>query len=262
MMPTLIYAMVKAQVPQLHSNLQYISRYRDQRALASDRAYHFTSLLAAATFIECLDQAALLIDAGEYEQLMEAAVMRLNETAILAQEDEALAAQMAHDERLAHHLETSQTNHSKRSSTSPSAPSSPRLEAEQLKAEATRLFLDVKEKIRLGASRSIEYLGDLMDKAEARIKGSSGSNSNPSSPPPPTAADLSEEQRTVALAEEDEFQLQLAIALSLSEHEHRQMAGASDKDSASIDAAGSAELIDVSDEASPLAEANPSPKLP
>lgn len=275
-MPILIYAMIKAQVPQLHSNLQYVNRYRDQRALASDRAYHFTSLLAVATFIERLDQSALVIDANEYGQLMETAVMRLNEAALLEQEEEALTTQMMHDEKLAQTLGRGQKpNEVGGSSTSP--PPSPRLETDQLKVEATRLFLDVKEKIRLGASKSIEYLGDLMDKAEARIRGNSNSNSNMASPPPPsTTVDLSEEQRAAALAEEDEFQLQLAMALSLSEQEHHQKVGGGTKGKEAIKVdsatttitAGSVELVDVSDETIPppveasISLPKASPKLP
>lgn len=269
MMPILIYAMIKAQVPQLYSNLQYINRYRDQRALASDRAYHFTSLLAVATFIERLDQSALVIGVNEYEQRMETAVMCLNEAALLAQEDEALTTQMIHDEKLAQTLERRPKPNEMGPSTSP--PSSPRLETDQLKVEATRLFLDVKEKIRLGASKSIEYLGDLMDKAEARIRGNSNSNSNRSSPPPPpTTVDLNEEQRAAALAEEDEFQLQLAMALSLSEQEYHQTAGEGNKGrdlSPADNITGSVELVDVSDgTVPPLAEASlslpkASPKL-
>lgn len=205
MMPILIYTVTKACVGQYYSNLQYISRYRDQHALASDRAYHFTSLLAVATFIERMDQSSLVIDEKEYQQRMEESIMHLNEAALKEQDDELTAQQLTSDECLAFELSRHSTIHPEVSTTE-----------DQFRQDALRLFLQVKEKIKVGASKSIELLGDLMERAEAKIKDTIGSR-----PSSPEVGKLdSPTLRERILAEEDDYQLQLAMALSLSEQEH------------------------------------------
>jgi hypothetical protein len=51
LLPVLIYVTIKAQVPQLHSNLQYVLRFRMEHRLRSEAAYYFTNLVSAAYFL-------------------------------------------------------------------------------------------------------------------------------------------------------------------------------------------------------------------
>lgn len=198
-MPLLIYCLLKAQVSHLHSNLQYISRFRNQRELASDKAYHFTSLLAATTFIEKMDASTLIIDAVEYGELTQNEIDKLGDQPLpLTPGDD-------HDYNI--------TSPTSRLVTS----------EDQFKAEATRLLQSVKEKLKLGASRSIEYIGELMDRAEAKLKaiGSPPGHTSDHHDDAEQMQSVTGEDRDRILAEEDEFQMQLAMALSLSEIEYQ-----------------------------------------
>eukprot|EP01018_Ginkgo_biloba_P035530 Gb_22502 [translate_table: standard] len=79
-LPVLIYVTIKANPPQLHSNLLYIQRYRRQSRLVSEAAYFFTNLVSAASFIENIDAKSLSMDEGEFERNMQAARLALNGT--------------------------------------------------------------------------------------------------------------------------------------------------------------------------------------
>ncbi|CAI9114670.1 OLC1v1015443C1 [Oldenlandia corymbosa var. corymbosa] len=70
-LPVLIYVTIKANPPQLHSNLLYIQRYRRQTRLVAESAYFFTNMLSAETFIANIDAKALSMDDTEYENNME-----------------------------------------------------------------------------------------------------------------------------------------------------------------------------------------------
>ncbi|XP_047323305.1 vacuolar protein sorting-associated protein 9A-like [Impatiens glandulifera] len=70
-LPVLIYVTLKANPPQLHSNLLYIQRYRKQSRLVSESAYYFTNMLSAESFISNIDANALSMDEHEYEKNME-----------------------------------------------------------------------------------------------------------------------------------------------------------------------------------------------
>ncbi|ERN08283.1 vacuolar protein sorting-associated protein 9A isoform X2 [Amborella trichopoda] len=72
-LPVLIYVTIKANPPQLHSNLLYIQRYRRQSRLVSESAYFFTNLLSAESFIANLDAGSLSMDETEFEMNMESA---------------------------------------------------------------------------------------------------------------------------------------------------------------------------------------------
>jgi hypothetical protein len=82
---------------------------------------------------------------------------------------------------------------------------------DQFKEEATKVYISVKEKVKLGASKSIDYLGKLMNEAEAKIKAAMNSGS----------ASPTQNEHEQMMKNEDEFQLQLAMALSISEQEYR-----------------------------------------
>ncbi|KAL2611438.1 hypothetical protein R1flu_023130 [Riccia fluitans] len=71
-LPVLIYVVIKANPPQLHSNLQYIQRYRHQGRLVSEAAYFFTNLVSAESFIENMDSSSLSMDRAEFEKRMHA----------------------------------------------------------------------------------------------------------------------------------------------------------------------------------------------
>ncbi|XP_057503091.1 vacuolar protein sorting-associated protein 9A [Actinidia eriantha] len=72
-LPVLIYVTIKANPPQLHSNLLYIQRYRRQSRLVSETAYFFTNILSAESFILNIDAKALSMEEAEYENNMESA---------------------------------------------------------------------------------------------------------------------------------------------------------------------------------------------
>ncbi|KAE8728291.1 Vacuolar protein sorting-associated protein 9A [Hibiscus syriacus] len=70
-LPVLIYVTIKANPPQLHSNLLYIQRYRRQSRLVSEAAYFFTNMLSAEAFISNIDAKALSMEETEFEKNME-----------------------------------------------------------------------------------------------------------------------------------------------------------------------------------------------
>lgn len=70
-LPVLIYVTIKANPPQLHSNLLYIQRYRHQSRLVSEAAYFFTNMLSAESFVMNIDAKALSMDETEFQKNME-----------------------------------------------------------------------------------------------------------------------------------------------------------------------------------------------
>lgn len=72
-LPVLIYVTIKANPPQLHSNLKFIQLYRRQSKLVSEAAYFFTNLVSAKSFIVDLNAKSLSIEEIEFEESMEAA---------------------------------------------------------------------------------------------------------------------------------------------------------------------------------------------
>lgn len=72
-LPVLIYVTIKANPPQLHSNLLYIQRYRRESRLVSEAAYFFTNMQSVESFISNIDANALSLDETEFEKNMETA---------------------------------------------------------------------------------------------------------------------------------------------------------------------------------------------
>ncbi|CAH9085349.1 unnamed protein product [Cuscuta europaea] len=72
-LPVLIYVTIKANPPQLHSNLVYIQRFRRETRLVSEAAYYFTNVLSAESFIKNIDAVALSMDETEFESNMKSA---------------------------------------------------------------------------------------------------------------------------------------------------------------------------------------------
>ncbi|TYJ24396.1 hypothetical protein E1A91_A08G257300v1 [Gossypium mustelinum] len=72
-LPVLIYVTIKANPPQLHSNLKSIQLYRRQSKLVSEAAYYLTNLVSAKSFILDLNAKSLSIEESEFMESMEAA---------------------------------------------------------------------------------------------------------------------------------------------------------------------------------------------
>ncbi|KAL2339845.1 hypothetical protein Fmac_007785 [Flemingia macrophylla] len=70
-LPVLIYVTIKANPPQLHSNLLYIQRFRHQSRLVAEAAYYFTNMVSAESFISNIDAKAISMDEAEFERNME-----------------------------------------------------------------------------------------------------------------------------------------------------------------------------------------------
>ncbi|XP_015953107.1 vacuolar protein sorting-associated protein 9A [Arachis duranensis] len=75
-LPVLIYVTIKANPPQLHSNLKFIQLYRWQAKLVSEAAYYFTNLVSAMAFIVDLNATSLSMDEDKFEENMEAAKLK------------------------------------------------------------------------------------------------------------------------------------------------------------------------------------------
>lgn len=72
-LPVLIFVTIKANPPQLHSNLVYIQRYRRQTRLVSEAAYFFTNILSAESFVWSINGESLSMDETEFQKKMESA---------------------------------------------------------------------------------------------------------------------------------------------------------------------------------------------
>ncbi|XP_010530180.1 PREDICTED: vacuolar protein sorting-associated protein 9A isoform X2 [Tarenaya hassleriana] len=70
-LPVLIYVTIKANPPQLHSNLLYIQRFRRQSKLVGEAAYFFTNMLSAESFISNIDAKAISMEEADFEKNME-----------------------------------------------------------------------------------------------------------------------------------------------------------------------------------------------
>ncbi|PUZ41796.1 hypothetical protein GQ55_9G533400 [Panicum hallii var. hallii] len=76
-LPVLIYVTIKANPPQLHSNLLYIQRYRRQTRLVSEAQYFFTNILSAESFIWNIDGESLSMNELDFQRKMDWARERL-----------------------------------------------------------------------------------------------------------------------------------------------------------------------------------------
>ncbi|KAK8968966.1 Vacuolar protein sorting-associated protein 9A [Platanthera guangdongensis] len=72
-LPVLIFVTLKANPPQLHSNLVYIQRYRRQARLVSEAAYFFTNILSVESFLGSINGESLSMDETEFQKKMESA---------------------------------------------------------------------------------------------------------------------------------------------------------------------------------------------
>ncbi|KAL8193034.1 hypothetical protein R6Q57_027129 [Mikania cordata] len=72
-LPVLIYVTIKANPPQLHSNLLYIHRYRRESRLVGEAAYFFTNMLSAESFVMNINGESLSMDETEFQKNMDTA---------------------------------------------------------------------------------------------------------------------------------------------------------------------------------------------
>lgn len=77
-LPVLIYVVIKANPPQLNSNLLYINRYRHHSRLVSEAAYFYTNIVSAEHFIDNLEATSLSMDSSEFEKQMQSAIALLD----------------------------------------------------------------------------------------------------------------------------------------------------------------------------------------
>eukprot|EP00850_Spirogloea_muscicola_P003026 SM000012S25288 [mRNA] locus=s12:93969:98406:- [translate_table: standard] len=70
-LPVLIFIVIKANPPQLQSNLLYIQRYRHHSRMVSEASYFYTNLVSAVSFVMNLSPTSLSMDPGEYARLMQ-----------------------------------------------------------------------------------------------------------------------------------------------------------------------------------------------
>ncbi|KAL5531315.1 hypothetical protein ACEPAG_4192 [Sanghuangporus baumii] len=73
--PILIFVVLKANPPNLISNIEYIQRFRNPQKLQSEAGYYLSSLMGAVQFIETMDHSSLSnITAEEFERNVEFAI--------------------------------------------------------------------------------------------------------------------------------------------------------------------------------------------
>ena len=70
-LPILIYTILIANLPNLHSNIQYIQRFRNPSKMSSEAGYYFTNVVCAREFIENLDSSKLTITEEDFERQLE-----------------------------------------------------------------------------------------------------------------------------------------------------------------------------------------------
>lgn len=77
-LPVIIYLLVKAQPQRIHSNINFISKFRHQRRLLADAGFCLSQIQSAIAFIEQADRTCLSIPAEEFDRLVADARRRHN----------------------------------------------------------------------------------------------------------------------------------------------------------------------------------------
>ncbi|KAF7076205.1 hypothetical protein CFC21_080895 [Triticum aestivum] len=72
-LPILIYITIKANPPQLHSNLKFVQLFRRETKLVSEVEYYLTNLISAKMFIINVNGHSLSIEESEFQKHMESA---------------------------------------------------------------------------------------------------------------------------------------------------------------------------------------------
>ncbi len=76
-LPCLIYVVLKSNPPRLHSNVNFISRFRDEEKLRmGESGYFFANLCCALSFVEQgLTAQSIGMDPGEFEDFLSGRVV-------------------------------------------------------------------------------------------------------------------------------------------------------------------------------------------
>lgn len=69
-LPVLIFLVMRANPPHLHSNLKYIMEYRNPEKMISESGYFLTNLQSTVMFWTTVDHTGLSIDKQEFEKLI------------------------------------------------------------------------------------------------------------------------------------------------------------------------------------------------
>jgi hypothetical protein len=72
-LPILIYITIKANPPQLHSNLKFIQLFRRETRLISEVEYYLTNLISAKMFIMNVNGHSLSMEESVFQTHMESA---------------------------------------------------------------------------------------------------------------------------------------------------------------------------------------------
>jgi len=72
-LPILIYITIKANPPQLHSNLKFVQLFRRETKLVSEVEYYLTNLISAKMFIIDVNAHSLSMEESEFQKHMESA---------------------------------------------------------------------------------------------------------------------------------------------------------------------------------------------
>jgi len=214
LMPAVILTLVRARPKRLHSNLQFISRFRSPALLNGQPAYNLTSLIAAAVFVEKLDKNALLIEEAEYNKQMEDAVARFNAESVLRQEE----VEQEHQEEMARRetkmMQDDQAEREFKRGEERNVKRSPSTEFRallgDLEENGTKIMQRVRESSIVQQSRGM--FSEFMTEAKSVVKGLVDDSDD-------EEEEVKKESRLRSLAEEEEYQMQLALAISLSEVE-------------------------------------------
>ncbi|KAF9564869.1 hypothetical protein EC968_004398 [Mortierella alpina] len=78
-LPILIYVVLRSNPPNLVSNVQYISRFRNPDKLQAEAGYYLASLMGAISFIENLEASSLSISLEEFDQQIERTMVELSQ---------------------------------------------------------------------------------------------------------------------------------------------------------------------------------------
>ncbi|OQS05224.1 hypothetical protein THRCLA_02608 [Thraustotheca clavata] len=80
-LPALIYTILKANPPNLHSIVHYIQTYRHPSKLLSEPGYFFTHIVSSVSFLEQLDDSGLTITPEEFQAGLAATTQSVSEEA-------------------------------------------------------------------------------------------------------------------------------------------------------------------------------------
>ena len=70
-LPLLIYTVVHSGIDNLHSNIQFVRRYRHPDRMMTEPGYYFTNFESAVSFIENATAKCFSIDPAEYQRYMD-----------------------------------------------------------------------------------------------------------------------------------------------------------------------------------------------